>query len=83
MQATIKIINANNSMYGADIGGEGDYVVFELLDFKEPKMGDVVAYENFYNMGAVTFKNITQGYDIDVYIEHISDMKLAKEQCTF
>ena len=35
MKAIVKVINQNRRMYGAEIEGAGEYVIFELLDSSE------------------------------------------------
>lgn len=31
MKATVKVANPNRGMYAAEIDGQGEYVIFELL----------------------------------------------------
>ncbi len=67
-------------MYAAEIDGSGEYVVFELLGSPEPEIEDVVSHHDFYSMGGETFKNITQGCDIDVVVENVCGSNEVKQQ---
>ena len=81
MKATIQVINPIRGMYAAEIDGQGEYVIFELLDTDEPQIGDVISHPDFYNMGGETFKNITQGCNIEVFVEDVCGATLVKQRC--
>ncbi len=81
MQAKIKVINPTRGMYAAEIDGNGEFVVFELLDSCEPEIGDKISHVDFYSMGRETYKNITQNCEFDVAVENICGEDLVKQQC--
>ena len=81
MKATVKMINRVRGMYAAEIDGRGEFVIFELLDTSEPEIGDVISHHDFYSMGGETYKNITQGCEIDVAVENVCGANLVKRQC--
>lgn len=81
MKAIIKLINPQRGMYAANIEGEDQYVIFELLDYNDPDIDDIVSHPDFYCMGEETFTNITQECEIDVYIQNICSANLIHEQC--
>lgn len=81
MVATVQVINPNRGMYAAEIDGQGEYVIFELLDTDKPKIGDVVSHPDFYSMGGETFKNITQQCEIEVYVQNVCVANLVHQQC--
>jgi hypothetical protein len=71
MKAIIKVINRNRGMYTAEIDGNGEFVVFELLDSCELEVGDVISHTDFCSMGGETYKNLTQGCEFDVAVENV------------
>ena len=81
MKAIVKVTNPVRGMYAAEIDGRGEYVVFELLDTQEPEFGDVVAHPDFYSMGSETVNNLTQGCQMDVYIQNVCGPSLVESQC--
>lgn len=81
MKAIVKVINSRRGIYAAEIEGQGEYVIFELLDSNEPEIGDVISHPDFYSMGSETFKNITQQYQIDVYVQNVCGANLVRQQC--
>ncbi|MDY6894785.1 MAG: hypothetical protein SVO01_05140 [Thermotogota bacterium] len=81
MKAIVKVKNPKRGMYAAEIGGTGEYVVFELLDSCEPEIGDVISHKDFYSMGGETYKNLTRGCDFDVAVENVCGPSLVKQQC--
>lgn len=83
MKAIINTINHRRGMYAAEIDGEGEFVIFELLDSNTPEIGDVISHSDFYSMGGETFKNITQDCEIDVFVENICGASLVRRQCLF
>ena len=68
-------------MYGAEIQGQGEFVVFELLDSSEPELGDVISHPDFFSMGGETFKNLTQNCDIEVFVQNVCGANLVQSQC--
>jgi len=83
MNAMIKVINPLRGMYAGRIEGQGEYVIFELLDSDEPDIGDIVSHPDFYSMGEETFTNITQECKINVYVQNICAANLVQQQCLF
>lgn len=81
MKATVQVINHNRGIYAAEIDGQGEYVIFELLDTDEPELGDIISHTDFYSMGSETFKNITQQCAIDVYVQNVCGANLVRKQC--
>ena len=81
MKATVRLINPKRGMYAAEIEGGGEFVIFELLDSSEPEIGDVISHPDFYSMGSETFKNLTQGCEIDVSVENVCSKNLVRQQC--
>jgi len=81
MKATVRLINPKRGMYAAEIEGGGEFVIFELLDSSEPEIGDVVSHPDFYSMGGETFKNLTQGCEIEVSVENVCGKNLVRQQC--
>jgi len=81
MKATVRLINPKRGMYAAEIDGGGEFVIFELLDTSEPEIGDVISHSDFYSMGGETYKNLTQGCVIDVFVENICGKNLIRQQC--
>jgi len=80
MQAIVAVANPNKGMYAAQMENS-EYVIFELLDKSEPKIGDEISHSDFYSMGGETFRNITQDCSIDVYVQNICNANLVKQQC--
>jgi len=81
MKAKVKVINSARGMYAAEIDGQGEFVVFELLDTSEPEVGDIISHHDFYSMGGETYKNITQGCEIEVSVEDVCGANLVKQKC--
>ena len=81
MKAKVKVINRKRGMYAAEIEGGGEFVIFELLDTVEPEVGDTISHQDFYSMGCETFRNLTQGCDIEVAVENVCGASLVKQQC--
>ena len=81
MKGIIQLINPSRGMYAAEIDGEGEYVIFELMDTDEPEIGDVISHQNFYSMGTETFKNITQECEIEVFVQNVCGANLVRQQC--
>lgn len=81
MKATVKVANPNRGMYAAEIDGQGEYVIFELLDSSAPELGDIVAHPDFYSMGSETLSNLTQRCEIDVFVQNVCGPSLVKKQC--
>ncbi len=81
MKATVQVVNPARGMYAAEIDGEGEYVIFELLDTDEPEVGDVIIHPDFYSMGGETFKNFTQQCQIEVYVQNVCGANLVHQQC--
>lgn len=81
MKAIVKVANPVRGMYAAEIDGRGEYVVFELLDSPEPEFGDIVTHSDFYSMGSETLSNLTQGCQMNVYIQNVCGPNLVKSQC--
>ena len=78
MKAIVKVINKNRGMYAAEIDGGGEFVI---LDSSEPELEDTISHPDFYSMGGEIFKNITQGCNIDVFVENVCGANLVKQQC--
>lgn len=81
MKATVKVANPYRGMYAAEIDGQGEYVIFELLDSSAPELGDIVAHQDFYSMGRETFTNLTQRCEIGVFVQNVCGPSLVKQQC--
>jgi len=81
MKAVVKVANRHRGMFGAEIEGSGEYVVFELLDSSEPEIGDVVSHPDFYSMGGERFKNLSQGCEVEVFVQNICGASSVKQQC--
>lgn len=81
MKATVVFINKNRGMYAAEIDGSGEYVIFELLDSEEPELGDAITHHDFYSMGGETFKNTTQGIEIEVFVEDVCGASMVQQRC--
>lgn len=81
MKAIVKVKNPNRGMYAAEIDGQGEFVVFELLDSDEPEIGDLISHSDFYSMGSETFNNITQQCQIDVFVQNVCGANLVRQQC--
>lgn len=81
MKATVRLINPIRGMYAAEFEGGGEFVIFELLDSSEPEIGDVISHPDFYSMGGETFKNLTQGCEINVAVENVCGANLVRQQC--
>ncbi len=83
MKATVHIVNPVRGMYAAEIEGQGEFVIFELIDSSEPEVGDIVSHPDFHRMGGETFKNLTQQCEIDVYVQNICSAHQVRQQCLF
>lgn len=83
MRARVCMINRARGMYAAEIEDQGEFVIFELLDFEEPELGDVLQHADFYSMGGETFKNLTQQTLIDVFVENVCGRSLLRNQLLF
>jgi len=83
MKATVRMINPRKGMYAAEIDGNGEYVIFELLDSSEPEIGDVLSHPDFYSMGGETFRNVSQQCNIDVFVENVCGVNLVRQQLLF
>ncbi|OIO67823.1 MAG: hypothetical protein AUJ58_11235 [Zetaproteobacteria bacterium CG1_02_55_237] len=81
MKATIRLINQKRGMYAAEIEDSSEFVIFELLDSSEPEIGDEISHSDFYSMGGETYKNLTQGCVIDVFVENVCGKNLIRQQC--
>ena len=81
MKAQVVLTNSARGMYAGEIEGEGEFVIFELLDSSEPEIGDILIHNDFYSMGGETFKNITQDCNIEVFIEDVCGASLIKKRC--
>jgi len=81
MKAKVKVINLVRGMYAAEIEGQGEFVIFELLDTAEPEIDDFITHPDFYAMGCETFKNVTQSCEIEVSIENVCGANQVKELC--
>jgi len=83
MRAKVAMINPIRGMYAAEIDGNGEYVIFELLDSAEPEIGDILSHPDFYSMGGETFKNLTQQCNISVFVENVCGATLVRQQLLF
>ena len=81
MKAVVKAVNPVCGMYGAEIDGSGEFVIFELLDSSEPELGDIISHPDFYNLGGETFSNLTQQCSIDVFIQNICSARQVRQLC--
>ncbi len=81
MKATVQLKNRSRGVYAAEIDGQGEYVIFELLDSAEPEIGDVISHPDFYSMGGETFNNITQQCQMDVFVQNVCGANLVRQQC--
>ncbi len=81
MKATVKLINPSRGMYAAEIEGSGEFVIFELLDSSAPEIGDIVSHPDFYSMGGETFSNLSQGSEVDVFVQNVCSQNLVRQQC--
>ncbi len=81
MKAIIKVINPSRGMYAAEIDEASEFVIFELLDSSEPEIGDVISHSDFYSMGGETYKNLTQGCELDVAVENVCGLNQVRQQC--
>ncbi|MDY6857576.1 MAG: hypothetical protein SWO11_23310 [Thermodesulfobacteriota bacterium] len=81
MKAKVKVLKSARGMFAAEIDGQGEFVIFELLDTSEPEVGDVISHHDFYSMGGETYKNITQGCEIEVFVEDVCGANLIKQKC--
>lgn len=81
MKAQVVVINQVRDMYAAEIEGQNEFIIFELLDSLEPDIGDVLIHHNFCSIGEKIFKNITQGCSIKVFVEDICGANLINQRC--
>jgi len=83
MRVKVAMTNLTRGMYAAEIDGNGEYVIFELLDSSEPEIGDILSHPDFYSMGGETFKNLTQQCNISVFVENVCGAALVRQQLLF
>lgn len=83
MKAILKVKNPSRGMYAAEIEGQGEYVIFELLDSVGPEIGDIISHPDFYSMGGETFRNITQQCEFEVFVQNICGANLVRQLCMF
>jgi hypothetical protein len=50
---------------------DGEYSIFELLGGYDVEVGDVVSSGDFYSMGGETYRNVTKGEDMSVYVQNV------------
>lgn len=81
MEAIVQVINPNKSMYAAEIEGQEEFVIFEVLDTSEPEIGDIISHPDFYSMGSEVFNNLTQQSEFEVFVQNICGADLVKQQC--
>ena len=81
MKAIVKLTNPIRRVYAAEIDASGEYVIFKLLDRREPEIGDVLLHDDFYSIGDETFHNVTQDREIKVAVEIVCDADLVRQQC--
>ena len=68
MDAIVEIINQTRGMIAARSA--------------IPEKGDVVSHADFHSMGRETYRNKTQGTDLDVFVQNIvGSIDAAKKQC--
>ncbi len=80
MNAVVKFANKTRGMYAAK-ADEGGFVIFELMDSREPQIGDTVS-GSFLSMGSGTYRNLTQGEKFAVYTQNfVNTVEMAKKQC--
>ena len=70
MRATVALINHQRGMLGAVLEN-GDYSLIEILDTVFPELGDVLECADFSSLGGETIRNMTQGLDVDVFLQDI------------
>jgi hypothetical protein len=81
MEARIVVANRKRGIYAAQTE-DGEFVIIELIDTSEPEIGDVISHPDFTSMGSETYKNITQGCAIDVFVQNIcGNLGQARKQC--
>ncbi len=81
MDAIVEIINQTRGMIAAR-SADGEFVILEILASATPEKGDVVSHADFYSMGRETYRNKTQGTDLDVFVQNIvGSIDAAKKQC--
>lgn len=74
MKAVIRKANPKKGFYAAEIVENEEYVVFELLDTREPEQDDVIEINELYALGVETIKNGTQNHSIEVCIEDYTNL---------
>lgn len=81
MDAIVEIINQTRGMIAAR-SADGEFVILEILASAIPEKGDVVSHADFHSMGRETYRNLTQGTDLDVFVQNIvGSIDAAKKQC--
>ena len=82
MRATVRVVNPKRGIYAAEFNDSaGEFVIFKLLDTDEPQIGDVVSHSDFYSMGGETYRNVTQGCSIEVFVQNVCGANLVRQQC--
>ena len=81
MKATITHVDLKRGMYADHIDETEDFVIFELLDSQEVELNDKIEHQNFYSMGGETFKNLTQDFTFEVFVEDVCGKNLVKTRC--
>jgi hypothetical protein len=83
MNATVVLVNQRRGMVAA-CTEDDEFVIFELLGGYDIESGHNVMHKDFTSMGSETYRNITTGEDMDVYVQNLcGTLAQAKKQCLF
>lgn len=81
MEAIVEIANLKKRLFGARIGPE-EYLIFELLQGCQPKVGDVVSYRNLYEMNIHLYRDLTQAQELKVRVRNVvGSLRKLRESC--
>jgi hypothetical protein len=81
MDAVVEIINQTRGMVAAR-SADGESVILEILASDIPEKGDIVSHTDFHSMERETYRNKTQGTDLDVFVQNVvGSIGAAKKQC--
>jgi len=70
MKATVKVTNPKRGMFAAQ-NEAGQFVVFDLIDSEELRIGDVVFHPDLQERGGKEIKNLTRGLTMLVFVTNI------------
>lgn len=80
MKAIVKYANRARGMYAAQIEEFGEYSIFELIDTREPEIGDIISCSDFFYLGGGPIKNITQQCWHDVILQDVCGDCLVRQK---